>query len=248
MILETTPLPLQIKPGNCVVWIDYTNTNTLTLVAGSKISIAQDMSGIYNNAVQSTDSQRPVLTANAINGQQAALFTAANSCIMTIAGNSSLDITASLTMYAVYKALSNPAANAAPFYKDVTGSGGNAPYGLDRVSTGASGTQFTNTTPTTVTPGIAGNNVNTNIIHEAYYDGTNVSVKTNTSAENTSALASPLTTTPAGALNIGCQKVGVSRYFDGYIAEVILFNALLDSNQRLAMRQYLGRKYGITVT
>jgi hypothetical protein len=48
-----------------------------------------------------------------------------------------------------------------------------------------------------------------------------------------------------GALRIGQQNNGTSRFFNGYISEIIMFNCVLKNTEINCINQYLSSKYGI---
>ncbi len=57
----------------------------------------------------------------------------------------------------------------------------------------------------------------------------------------------PLVTDPSNRLTIGHYQVGSTGYFDGQIAEILIYDTALSDSDRQWVADYLGDKYGLAV-
>lgn len=228
------------------------NVNTSLPANNSSIATWYDISGNGGLATQSSVSDQPVFKTNIANGQPGALFSQGSpSDILTVLNATYLNPTTAVTCFAVAQTTTlTPAGDsgiAGIFRKRVTS--GVAPYALGQqngnlyfIGTESNGASVTVTTPVPA--------INTPFVLEGYFDAAgSVSVKVNNVAAVTSALSGTIKTTFQSDLAVGQDnQFFTSRGWNGYIFEVLLYSKFLPSNQRLAIRQYLGSKYGITVS
>jgi hypothetical protein len=71
----------------------------------------------------------------------------------------------------------------------------------------------------------------------------NLKSKNASNTGNTGNVASPYTGAPAATLNIGRNHTGAT-YYQGDVAEVVIFNRVLSSDERTQMRDYFHGRYG----
>lgn len=233
------------------LWLDFGDSSTLTL-SGSSISEARDKSGKGYAAVQATGANQPTLTTNAINGRSVASFNGSSSKL-TI---SSFAAIGEYTAFAVcYRGWSVSA------YKMIAAT--NSYSGVGTAGVGvfllAGGTVFDWQTgdmmifgdgygngraPRSIGPiGSLANNTPVILAGKLsdaasglWRNGTSIGTRVNTTGTPSSA---------SGTFHIGGSPS--SDFWDGAIAEFMLFKAALSSSQIKAMEKWLGRRYGITV-
>lgn len=79
------------------------------------------------------------------------------------------------------------------------------------------------------------------------FDGTNIKLYTNGAADTLTASTATVTTPTAGFF-IGAKDASLTSPFLGYISEIIIYDNFLKDDDREAIEQYLGKKYGIKIS
>jgi hypothetical protein len=233
------------------LWLDTSDESRLTLV-GSAISEVRDKSGKGWVAEQSTGANRPIFTANAFNGRSAAVFNGAN-MYMTIPSFSALgEYTAFAVCYrfwsgGLFRAIGSTSYDenqgAVFFLKTgsaifdwqdndlvLTGNGfgsGRAPRSIGPIS-------LTDSQPAIfsgkLSPAASGLRIN----------GVNAGTRVNTTGT---------TTVASATLYFGASLTGTTLggFWDGGIAEFLIYKAALSDAQIKTVERYLSAKYAITV-
>lgn len=217
--------------GNCQLWLDASDTSTITEVAGS-VSQWDDKSGNGNDVTQGTGSAQPTTGVTTQNGRNVLDFAtddflSAPSALYTLPnGNSTVFIVSKGEATSQQRVISATESGSFRYGVEYT-SGGNV---LFQNNTSASGgvssaieeTQF-------------------NLI-SAYRSDTTQGISVNGAAftTNTSANSEDGVT----ALAIGANAGG-SVELNGSIAEIIIYDRFLSASEIANVQNYLSRKWGI---
>ncbi|GEM_PF-3396583 len=188
-----------------------------------------DTSGAAENVSQSTAGLKPLYKTNILNGKPVVRFDGSDDYLQAGSALSAFATASAKTIFVVFKATS------------VGGPDHNIFEGGDwriQVATGPVVRQYNNdgafdTLDTSISTG-------TFYIFTGWHDGTNIynQLNANSATSTASGATSSLTTT----VQIG--KFGV-RYFDGDVAEVLVFNGVLNAAARGRVRDYLNKKYSV---
>jgi hypothetical protein len=218
------------------LWLDASDTSTMSFSSGSNISQWRDKSGLNNHA---TGVNSPVLTGNTINTYQA-IVSATNQYF-----TGAISITGTtVTVFAVaYTTKTLP--NASSDQRLVSlANGGNVDYGrADGVI--ALFNQGGSSSITTWRAGsVAGRTITTNTAFQTVskYDGTTGYLWKDGTLGGSSASSGTFATTKYG---IGNQANPTSEYWIGAIGEIIIYTASLSDNQRQQIEGYLANKWGL---
>lgn len=213
--------------GNLRLWLDP--NFGITMDGSNKVSLWNDKSGQGNNAVQATYSQQPVFTAAVINNQPVLRFTAASSQTMVVSTN----FPAPVTVLCVERLTSgaNSRMLTARFNNWLLGFwGGARAQGYFEGWVTPSGTPAANTTWYLYSCTIPGAGQNSTV----YENGTVIAASQNG------------VTGPNGFSLSG--YFASSEFSNGDIAEVILYNRVLTSQEWQGVQSYLATKYALSVT
>ena len=224
---------------NVELWLDANDSSTITL-NGSTVSQWDDKSGNNYHISQATASNQPAYVTSVLNSKNIVRFDGVND-IMSNASAQPVAGSASRTIFYVFSCNS-------------TFNGSNYEYGLyfglaSPVNGGV--IAISQELAVRVSNGYRvfnqSNDDGSHAVISAVQDGTNVS---NYSMwKNGSALSA--TTTRSRALNIGpgihlgAHPV-IANWFDGDIAEVIVYSSALSTSDRESVESYLSNKWGIT--
>jgi hypothetical protein len=219
--------------------------NGITFGTGSSVASWTDMSGNGNNATQATSSAQPILTNGAINGLPSINFNGTNQCLVLPAGFA--NYTAGATIFIVTnptnlveKARWLSLGNGGPsglfgdgefgFYEYPTDSQ-SIPYVISSSggdsSVASSVTQNQYQVIETIQNGSAGTG-------NAYTNG----LPPIQTAGTLNAIANVTRNT-----NLIGQYTGGGNFFQGYIAEILIYNVALTASQRAAIETYLIQRY-----
>ncbi len=224
-------------PAGCALWLDGGDSNSMTLISGSNVSVWNDKSGMSNHASQTTSANRPIFNGSGL------VFDGANSYMQI--SNPSIRPT---NMYVVVNSSTAGAifqkGSATPtdleFYIRYNGS----PINLLAtwvVSGGGS-----------MTSGGAVTSGATNILGAAWNEA-NTFVYSNATQIDSDALAGVqfVATTGATDARIGARFSGTSNnstpatFFNGTIYEIVAYSNPLTTANRQAVEGYLARKWGL---
>lgn len=224
----------------------------------------RDRSGTGNHATQATAANQPFLANNVINGYPAVLFDndQVNYDFLTVPDNSTLEGMSGLTGFVVYRLLAGTAASAPRcFFSKRDGvdiqeaydwfiwggsSGSSANQQLDIVNTNnriASSTAYTTGT-TYLNSFVYHGAAPTNSSDQLLYDGNTL---VGNGAESATSIPNYSSNLYIGILRGHTGTGGNVSRFNGYIAEIILYNESLNDVQRTIVNNYLAAKYGTTM-
>ena len=225
--------------ANNKLWLDANRGVSLT---GASVTSWADQSGSANNAAPAVAAARPVLTGNTVNGYPSITFDGLDD-ELRVTDNASLDLT-SWQFYYVSRATVQKNYNA----HFVKGNDSQENYEMLSYSDGNLHTPTYYTDGTRTFPSTAAGQLTTagfNIFEYSYSAAVGRDVYKN----NTSIHTDNENKTPAANnfdLYIGNERT-TSRYLNGDIAELIIFNAPLNSTQRIIVNNYLAAKYNLAL-
>lgn len=217
----------------------------------------RDRSGNGNHASQATPAIQPLLVNNVFNGQPGVLFDndATNVDRLTIPDNSTLEGMAQLTGFVVFRLNAGTPNNVARGFlsKRVNPSSQNA-YGWFLWHNGSNVSQYldidgSGDRAVSSNHFVAGQDyVNGFIYHgTAPSDANDQQLFTNNSPVGGRTETSSSVPNYSSDLHIGTLFGHGGTRFNGYIAEVILFNIVLNTTQRAIVSNHLAAKYGLAL-
>ena len=195
----------------------------------SQVSDWGDMSGNSHNLTQGTAGNRPALVSSSINGQPVIRFTRANSHFLARA--SSPTISQPYTMAIVLQGSTHPGAQE---WVASTASAGQ--FSGILMSSDAKVSVYADATV------IKGGAFNTNAHCHIFHAFSSFS---KLYSDNTQVASGTPGGTGIGGIRIGTQSAG-SEFWNGDVAELLLYDHLLDSTDMTAMAQYVFDRYAIT--
>lgn len=212
--------PLSLSPA---LWLSDT---------GSDPAVWEDLSGNGRNATQGTVANQPAIVTNALNGRQVRRFDGTNDFLKT--GVLSTDIPQPVDWFIVFKS-TNTAVRRVFDVETIDG------------VTGPRNTMFLNDSSSHIFSGTiltANFTFTTWGINHARFNGVN-----SFWIRNSITLASG----DAGNQNcssivIGAFRLLTSDFFQGDIAEILVFPTALSTTNRRTVERYLAGKYGITIS
>lgn len=223
------------------LWLD---ANRGVSTSGTSVTAWADQSGAANNSAPPAVAARPVLVNASVNGYPSINFDGTDDeCRVT--DNASIDLT-SWQIYIVCRADVLKNYNALC----VKGNDGNENYEMLSYSDGNVHTPIYWTDGTRTFPSSAGGQLATgsfNILEYSYSSPVGRDVYKN----NASIYTDNENKTPSNNnfdLYIGNERNTTGRFTDGDIAELIIYNAPLNSAQRIIVNNYLAAKYGLALS
>lgn len=225
--MSSSSSPLPWEPSSAELWLDAADASSITH-SSNAISQWSDKSGNGNHATQGTTANRPTLGTNNIEFDGSTNHFIASTFVLENAHS----------IYVVAKSDSDGyrrILNANGYYFLGNGNGDNNFTTLY----GTSNWQSTGTSTNTPALSVA----DTSIL-VAVSNGTNVIPYHNGTAQNSrsSSMEGPA---PAG-VTIGKHANSSSQYWDGHIAEIIIFNTNQTDADREKVEGYLAHKWGLT--
>lgn len=233
------------KLSGLLLWLDASDASTITTDTG--VSEWRDKSGLGQKMEQSSGSNQPAYLTDGIGGKPALGFTASSSHFMrgtfshALSGITSLVVARVNTGVAVSARIFSLAVSGAS--ADFSGTGHLCPS-MRFVTSQAVGCQHDG--GTRVSRDIT---YDTPFIQCSSQDGTRLSNRVNNGAEATHTPASAWSPTMANMmLSTQTSSGSPGGFLTGRIAEVIVYNREVSADERSTLHQYLGQKYGITVS
>lgn len=217
-------------------WYDGADATTMTL-SGNQVSVWTDKNNHASQFTQSNSAVQPLLQSNAINGKSALRFDGSNDMM---AANISSGVSADTTITYVLQISSYNSKIPFSFNTTTYSYGPDIYFNAGQITwnTGDSnGNPFSNwVIPSTTSPHIV-TVKNDSALNQAslYLDGVYVgsAVYKNTSIADFT----------APRLYIGNWITG-SYYIDGYFAELVIYNKVIDETERADLEYYLKAKWG----
>ncbi|MFA6596492.1 MAG: T9SS type A sorting domain-containing protein [Ignavibacteriaceae bacterium] len=223
-------LSSSIPSSNLKLWL---RSDLAVTSASSAVSTWGDVSGLGNDASQSTSANQPTLVSNSMNGNPVIRFDGTTSK-MNLPASSTLGIQSNpYEMFIV--ARSSYTAN--PEFLISGGATEQFEYHLN-------GARFIPISSTYLDEGLTGAYTDGNAhIFSARASATGGAVRVDGTDGGTS--SANILSSNSGALQLGVRSDG-TYYFNGDIAEVILYNTNLSTSDRSSIEHYLANRYGIT--
>ncbi|MBU6338550.1 MAG: type II secretion system GspH family protein [Rickettsiales bacterium] len=247
---RTTSSPVA-SLGGLVLWYETTleeSFSTSEAKDGNTISTWYDLNPnietVKNNATQTTSGNRPTYKTNQINGLPVVQFTSTNSNYLSFDGTNIAN--SAFTIFVVEQRTANRSNN---YFIAGSDSSNNTNLTLGYKTSSSMTTSLVNnyldysiSSYTTPTPLI--HSFTFNFITKSYYINGTIqnSPTTGGSAYNIAQATTSLT-----AATLGFSTL-TSSYYQGNIGEVIIFKKYLGTDDRKAVENYLGKKWGITVS
>lgn len=226
VLLDTSFSPTQIN--GCLLW--FAADRITGLADGSAVASWADLSGNGNHATQATSGNKPIFKTNIVNGKPVVRFASASSKFLNLTTPFS---NSALTFFAVIKATGF--ADASPILSGDTGAF-EYRYSSTRVqeliksfvlNIGASSTALSTSAFSLI---------------DASYSSPNYAFRLNGAADGSGSNAQ----TPASPIKY-LGNDNNAKYFDGDIAEIIVFDSALSTVNKQIVEAYLAAKYGISV-
>ena len=231
--------------SSLVLWL---RANAGVTTSGSDVTDWADQSGYGHDAFQATSSRQPTFVASGMNGEPVIQFDGTAKWL-TISDADSLDDTEGLTMFVVFDAATND---------------GN-PYGLVSKRVSSASQQAYSLflyTGGNMYLDIDGNDqrfnngssysTGTDYISTARFDGNasgdESALYTNGGEDATNSESETAIGNYTSDLFIGALNDSYGNYFDGDIAEIIIYRRSLNEVEKFKVEDYLAEKYGITLT
>ena len=228
--VSTTYTPYTPNTTNCILWLDANGNSNFTFSSGSVISTWKDKSGKGNDMTQSTVGSQPILDASGLNA-----VLAVNTSSSRFLQNTTMVLPTTYSIFAVayttttnsYSRLLCGITDSVVFFGAFNGNN------ADFTGNGTSWNDVTANSPSTsVTSwGIKGmTNTGTNLL--PYLNGTAQTAKVGTNVSITGLL-------------LGTTFYINNQYWNGYIAEVLIYNSVLSDADRFKVEGYLAWKWGL---
>lgn len=235
--------------SNCALWLDASDASTITQSSGS-VSQINDKSGNGRNYPQGTSTNQPRIDTHTQNGLAVLDFDGAGDRFVLSPGGLGRNV-GGMTIYVVAKPDSISAARTLFQFSNGTNStqaraslrltsASKAEVGGRRLDANSfasvAGASNVSTSTFSVFTGVLDyTNSDAFIYLNQSLDGSTTSFQTDGSTSNTDALDSI----------IGCN-LSRNEFFDGQIAELIVFHEAHNADQRALIWAYLNRKWGLS--
>jgi hypothetical protein len=243
-----TPVSAPTEISGCALWLDGADSSAASmLLNGSLVETWKDKSG-NGRDFTATGTARPTLTATAINSRSAVTF---NGSTNTLTGNTATqDVIRNLAGYTVFAVLRTASIAAG-----------------ERLAFGVGATVMFRTGQTDSRSFIGGRRVAADTLESVMGAASDLSVGTTfiqTAAVNhaaqsltglrngaafgldTTYMAAGVSENVASSVSVGTQAGGTYGFWNGEIAEIVVFNTALSTTDRARVEAYLAAKWGIS--
>jgi hypothetical protein len=240
--------PRLLRPGvaftprnisSIALWLDASDSASITTATG--VSEWRDKSGNGRNFTQTTENNQPALTANARNGRAVLTFDGTND---SLSGPAGFSLTSTHSVFAVV----NPTVR--KIAAIISGSV-NTEFTYGDGSSSFSGSKF-------AVFGVARAVYGGGTITTAAYQVVSVVCSGGTLPSNlsmwTNGAGGPVSTETAGTAPVAAITAPItigtllgSQFWNGVIAEVVIYGRTLSTADRQSVERWLGRKWGISV-
>lgn len=248
--LAAVSSPLELR--GCVGWWDSADLSSMkqgidgsgSVAVGDPVGYWMDKSSSAAHVAASTTAKRPTLTASAVNGNAAIVFSSAAATSLNRSAYTATNSLSGLTRIAVCQSTAN---NVCMMARVITGGSADFLYlngGIRLAYDTSSATNLTSNTSVSSTGilplGIYADTFigSTPSVTAFHYNGTQQTTSTIGTLPSTTSAGSP-------ALYIGSNS-DVNFFWTGPIAEYIIFNRALSQNELDRVEKYLAAKWGIS--
>lgn len=229
-----------VSPGTCVAWFDFADGRTI-VSSGGAVSKVWNKSGVSNHLTQGTASRQPITGSRTQNGLNVLDFDGSNHAMVfdlntAVSQPFTFFIVATVDVTTNQTIIGRQTAATAGQWTIVKNGGFSIfqTYGFG--SGGIAG------------GGVITYNPNANIHTVSLAEGSSVSYQLNNGSVATDGvLISGYNNGVATALMLGASP-GYSNFMNGAVAEIIIYNGILNASQKKQICEYLGRKWSITVS
>lgn len=237
-----------VTPNQVAGLVTWLRADDGSLTPGQPVDTWQDSSGMGNHATQATISQRPVVTANAINGLPALTFTRSSSQQLFLPTSSfqGMSDLSNFTFLAVAKWTGGTSSGIFGGYRGTNSSNSGSLVFEIIQSTGSLRLRIPNSIDSTSTAAVT---LNQWSLLGATLDQTAAKatiLRDGSILAESAGLAGTTLLANYQRLPIG-SSFDNSRTFGGQIAEVILYNRAISSLERASLERHFAQKYGLTV-
>lgn len=245
MLKIYTPLPLLVEPSFCVAWLDMSDISAANMTAsGGLVSKILNKTGNNNNLQQATTSAQPKNNTRTLNGLPVLEFAHDGTANDFMQFNSNTPLSEPFTVFVVgqYDTSTNLQA--------LIGRQTAAISGQWVMRKEAGGTLFNSFLFTPAgSSSIARSGSLNPAIHCAYYqNGGSLNYSINNASFGAGTARSGYDNAVSTALVIGADNNSLTSPLDGFIAEIIIYNKVLNASQIVQVNQYLSRKWGIAIS
>jgi hypothetical protein len=233
-VLDPNSLP--VPRSGLVLWLrpDY----EMTTVSG-KVSSWGDASGSGNTATQATSGNRPTFLSNAINGQPAVQFNSGSSTFLQLPGGMS-DLSSGVSILAVVKPYS--VSSGARLLDFGNGSASDNIYLSEPTSTGLTLETYNGSSGTSVTSSSAITLNQYQVVAAVDNGSGTATIYTNAFEGAQNASMGTLNNLLRADNNIGEASAG-GNYFNGEIAELVVYSRALTVSELSDLQSYFMTKY-----
>ncbi len=235
--LQLDPNTANLPTTNLLAWLKSDNGVT---TSSSNVTQWTDLTGNGNTFSQSNSSYQPTLTTGAVNGLPAITFNGSSQYLVAPSGFA--NFTSGASMFIVTKPTSS--VTSARFLDIGTGSTTNS-FGVCEYSpsayllysfNGSTGSSIQGTLTTSQYQ-----------ILEAIQNGSGTGSLYTNGTSVASGSVNNINNTTRSAPVIGAYTGGGTYYFQGQIAEILIYSTALSSTQRQAVENYLLSRYGLSI-
>lgn len=202
----------------------------------------QDQSGNGHHANQTVGGSRPTLTTGAINGLPAISFNGTSQFLQL--GPGFADFTAGASFFVVYKPTAVPifSTRILDFGTNV---GATNSVIISELSNTSNGFYVVNDTTVVGIDSTAGLTLNQYQLLECIQNGAGSGTMWTNGIQNGQGSLPNIANVPRSSNCVGKYNSGNSNYYQGEIAEILVYNGALTSSQRKSIEGYVYQKYGI---
>jgi len=217
-------------------WYDVSSTSSITVV-GSKVSSILDKSGNSRHITQSSDSKRPLYLPSTLNGRPVMEFTTANQTVLNMA-NATAFATNNFHIFAVVRPKQSTNTEQGGFL----GAEGNS-QNLAYCFPGQTGPYQTLLHGSVSWIGGASTTLSTSNYYQlnSSRNGNSIAYRMNRNSDGSGTSYAGNFTGSTNA--VGCQEAG--SYFNGYLGELLIFNAPVTGSNLTTVETYLNTKWGV---
>lgn len=211
-----------------------------------------DKSGTGNSPTQATDSKRPVLIANSLNGKPALVFVSASSQVLMKTAPTTLGSLTNMSVYAVWKSTINGGDRSLMAVDDIGGLGRS--WSINRDAGGTFNVRAYlegNSGGSVYLAGVTAASDTYKYFKLTYNGGTGATLIINGSQSGASNMGSPQALhSVTSALCIGCLQFSTgsgSNLLDGGVCEILVYSGILSATQDTQVKTYLSQKWGAAI-